>query len=56
LRNLPSSSPAEPTLDESRRLLESNFYHRDLATADAVALRHRMSVVAQLAGRFLAGE
>jgi pimeloyl-ACP methyl ester carboxylesterase len=37
-------SLAEPTLDESRRLLESNLYHRGLATEDAVALRHRMSV------------
>ena len=35
---------SEPTLDESRRLLESNLYHRDLATAEAVALRHRMSL------------
>jgi len=37
-------SSSEPTLDDSRRLLEANLYHRDLATADAVALRHRMSV------------
>ncbi|HJY78764.1 MAG TPA: alpha/beta fold hydrolase [Burkholderiales bacterium] len=35
---------SEPTLDESRRLLESNLYHSDLATPEAVALRHRMSV------------
>jgi len=35
---------SEPTLDESRRLLESNLYHRRLATPEAVALRHRMSV------------
>ena len=35
---------SEPTLDESRRLLESNLYHRHLATEDAVALRHRMSL------------
>src|SRR5207237_6330845 len=35
---------SEPTLDESRRLLESNLHHRHLATAEAVALRHRMSV------------
>ena len=35
---------SEPTLDESRRLLESNLYHRDLATQDAVALRHGMSL------------
>jgi 2-hydroxy-6-oxo-octa-2,4-dienoate hydrolase len=37
-------SPSEPTLDESRRLLESNLHHRHLATQDAVALRHRMSL------------
>ena len=35
---------SEPTLDESRRLLESNLHHRHLATQDAVALRHRMSL------------
>jgi pimeloyl-ACP methyl ester carboxylesterase len=35
---------SEPTLDESRRQLESNLYHRHLATQDAVALRHRMSL------------
>ena len=37
-------SLSEPTLEESRRLLESNLYHRHLATEDAVALRHRMSL------------
>ena len=35
---------SEPTLDESRRLLESNLHHRHLATPEAVALRHRMSL------------
>ncbi len=35
---------SEPTLDESRRLLESSLYDRHLATQDAVALRHRMSL------------
>ena len=37
-------SLSEPTLEESRRLLESNLYRRHLATEDAVALRHRMSL------------
>lgn len=37
-------SLSEPTLDESRRLLESNLHHRHLATQEAVALRHRMSL------------
>ncbi len=35
---------SEPTLEESRRLLESNLFHRDLATEEAVVLRHRMSL------------
>jgi pimeloyl-ACP methyl ester carboxylesterase len=34
---------AEPTLEETRALLESNLYDKTLATPDAVALRHRMS-------------
>jgi pimeloyl-ACP methyl ester carboxylesterase len=35
---------SEPTLEESRRLLESNLFHRHLATQEAVVLRHRMSL------------
>ncbi|HZS68448.1 MAG TPA: alpha/beta hydrolase [Burkholderiales bacterium] len=35
---------AEPTLAETRTLLEGNLYHKSLATDEAVALRHRMSV------------
>lgn len=34
---------AEPTLEETRALLESNLYDKALATPEAVALRHRMS-------------
>ena len=34
----------EPTLAETRALLESNLYNKALATDEAVALRHRMSV------------
>ncbi|HET7197597.1 MAG TPA: alpha/beta fold hydrolase [Burkholderiales bacterium] len=35
---------AEPTLEEARALLEANLYDKALATPDAVALRHRLSV------------
>ena len=35
---------AEPTLAETRALLESNLYNKALATDEAVALRHRMSI------------
>jgi len=35
---------AEPTLAQTRALLEANLYNRALATDEAVALRHRMSV------------
>jgi pimeloyl-ACP methyl ester carboxylesterase len=35
---------AEPTLGETRALLESNLYNKSLATDEAVALRQRMSV------------
>jgi len=34
----------EPTLDETRALLEANLYNKALATDEAVALRQRMSV------------
>lgn len=37
-------SAAEPSLAESRALLESSLYDKTLATAEAVELRHRMSV------------
>ena len=33
----------EPTLDETRTMLEANLFDRALATPDAVGLRHRMS-------------
>jgi pimeloyl-ACP methyl ester carboxylesterase len=35
---------AEPSLAETRALLESNLYNKALATDEAVRLRHRMSV------------
>lgn len=35
---------AEPTLAESRAVLEENLFHKELATPQAVALRHRMSL------------
>ena len=35
---------AEPTLAETRALLEANLYNKALATDEAVTLRHRMSV------------
>jgi pimeloyl-ACP methyl ester carboxylesterase len=35
---------AEPTLADTRGLLESNLYNKVLATPEAVAIRHRMSV------------
>lgn len=35
---------AEPTLEESRAVLEENLFHKELATPQAVALRHRMSI------------
>jgi len=34
----------EPTLDETRALLEGNLYDRSLITPEALELRHRMSV------------
>jgi len=34
----------EPTLDDTRALLESNLYNKALATEEAIDLRHRMSV------------
>jgi 2-hydroxymuconate-semialdehyde hydrolase len=34
----------EPTLEETRRMLEASLFERSLATAEAVRLRHRMSV------------
>ena len=33
----------EPTLEDARRMLEANVFDRSLVTAEAVALRHRMS-------------
>ena len=35
---------AEPTLAQTRALLEANLYNKALATEETVALRHRMSV------------
>jgi pimeloyl-ACP methyl ester carboxylesterase len=35
---------AEPTLEETRALLEGNLYNRSLITPDELELRHRMSV------------
>jgi pimeloyl-ACP methyl ester carboxylesterase len=35
---------AEPTLADTRTLLERNLYRRELITDEAVELRHRMSV------------
>ena len=37
-------APGEPTLDEARRLLESNLHNKALATEEAVRLRHRMGL------------
>jgi pimeloyl-ACP methyl ester carboxylesterase len=34
---------SEPTLEDTRRLLEGNLYHRELITPDELGLRHRMS-------------
>jgi 2-hydroxy-6-oxonona-2,4-dienedioate hydrolase len=35
---------AEPTLDESRALLEANLFHRALITPEVLATRHRLSL------------
>jgi pimeloyl-ACP methyl ester carboxylesterase len=35
---------AEPTLEQTRALLEANLYNKPLATDETVGLRHRMSV------------
>jgi pimeloyl-ACP methyl ester carboxylesterase len=35
---------SEPTLEDTRKLLESNLYNRALITPDELELRHRMSV------------
>jgi 4,5:9,10-diseco-3-hydroxy-5,9,17-trioxoandrosta-1(10),2-diene-4-oate hydrolase len=35
---------AEPTLDDTRKLLEANLFHHDLITPDELALRHARSV------------
>lgn len=40
---------AEPTLEQTRSLLESTLFHRELATDAAVAVRHRMSIGAPFA-------
>ena len=37
-------SGTEPTLEDTRRDLESNLFHPGLATADAVDVRHRLSL------------
>ena len=34
---------SEPTLEDTRKLLEGNLYHRALITRDELELRHRMS-------------
>lgn len=39
----------ESTVEQTRALLESNLFHRELATDAAVALRHRMSIGAPFA-------
>ena len=35
---------AEPTIDDTRKLLEANLFHHDLITADELALRHARSI------------
>ncbi len=37
-------TPQEPSLDDTRRLLEANLFHHGLITDDALALRHARSV------------
>ena len=34
----------EPTLDDTRALLEANLYHHELITEEELALRHQNSV------------
>jgi len=38
------STDAPPTLEDSRKLLESNLYHKDLITLEVLEKRHGMSV------------
>lgn len=35
---------SEPTVAETRAILEANLYHRDLITPEALEIRHRMSL------------
>ncbi|HEY4134207.1 MAG TPA: alpha/beta hydrolase [Alphaproteobacteria bacterium] len=35
---------AEPTIDDTRKLLEANLYHHELITPDELALRHSRSI------------
>lgn len=37
-------TPAEPTIVDTRKLLEATLYHHDLITEDALALRHSRSL------------
>lgn len=37
-------TPREPTVEDTRRLLEANLFHRELITAEALALRHERSI------------
>ena len=37
-------TPAEPTLEQTRALLEHNLYNHQLITAEALAVRQRMSI------------
>jgi pimeloyl-ACP methyl ester carboxylesterase len=37
-------APSEPTIEDTRKLLEANLYHVDLITEDALALRHSRSL------------
>ena len=37
-------TPGEPTIKDTRKLLEANLYHHELITEDALALRHSRSL------------
>ncbi len=38
------AKPADPTIEDTRKLLEQNLFHRELITDDELALRHSRSI------------
>ena len=49
-------TPREPTIADTRKLLEANLYHHELITDAALALRHRSSVGAAFAASIERGK